>query len=59
MDQIAACLRLIADLMTPSEDLHSVNREDFASAMFFLTSEYQDARKAHEDALRRTAVRAV
>ncbi len=48
MDQIAACLRCIADLITPAQDLHTVDRQDFATAMCFLTSEYQIAREACE-----------
>lgn len=51
MDQIAACLRCIADLVTPGQDLHTVNREDFAVTLYFLTTEYQLARDAARAAL--------
>ena len=47
MDQIAACLRCIADLVTPEDDLHTVNRDDLACALYFLTREYSQARDAY------------
>lgn len=46
MDQIAACLRCIADLMMPEPDLSTVDRGDLASALGFLMDEYRAARES-------------
>jgi len=46
LDQIAACLRCLADLLAPETDLHAVNRDDLACTIGFLTAEYQAARAA-------------
>jgi len=51
-DEIAACWEVITDLMSPSDDLHCVNRDKLASAMYFLQTEYNKAREQLELAIK-------
>lgn len=44
MEQLSACLRCIADLLIPESDLHVVNRDDMATALGFLVTEFEAAR---------------
>lgn len=47
MDQISTCLRCLADLLVPEDDLHTVNRDDLSVTIGFLVDEYSQARDAY------------
>lgn len=53
LDMLGDCWAAITGLMIPEKDLHLVNRDQLAALLGFLQKEYDAAREAFSEAIRK------